>query len=395
MASNIPTIMENAFEYARPVSGKKYVARDNDVRALCDLLRQGEHVALMMTPKSGCTSIINAALLRLRTEEADFDTVEMNLSDIRTPADFLRRLGNSVCRGAASSAREYEEIVGHHLEGSRFFFDKERLRNAGSIISISGEPDRDDTLTMLRFPFSVAAQRGRRMIVVLDDFQNLDIADGGDFLLKNLSSVLGETAKERKKDNCTYVMCGSRINAMKDIFEEKKLFFRTVKTYYPLQPDENEIVAYVNRCLRLSGKVSDNGLLTGVCRLFNGNLWYINHFMSICDHLSMGYIMQPVLKDALSRMIAIHELRFRTMVDSLTSFQLSFLKAALDGHTRFSSSEVISSYGLHSSANAKRLREALLKKEIITFNDKDEPVFEDPLFEYWIKKYFFKMNVEF
>jgi hypothetical protein len=35
------------------------------------------------------------------------------------------------------------------------------------------------------------------------------------------------------------------------------------------------------------------------------------------------------------------------------------------------------------------VKDALKKKEIITFNEKDEPVILDPLFEYWItKKYF-------
>ena len=32
----------------------------------------------------------------------------------------------------------------------------------------------------------------------------------------------------------------------------------------------------------------------------------------------------------------------------------------------------------------------LKKKEVLTFNEKDEPEILDPLFEYWLEKYFFE-----
>ena len=54
-------------------------------------------------------------------------------------------------------------------------------------------------------------------------------------------------------------------------------------------------------------------------------------------------------------------------------------------------SEVIRKYGLNSSANVKRVKDALMKKEILTFEEEDKPEFLDPLFEYWIKKYYFEI----
>ena len=78
----------------------------------------------------------------------------------------------------------------------------------------------------------------------------------------------------------------------------------------------------------------------------------------------------------------------------MTNFQVNLLRAITDGHTKFSSAEVIRKYGLNSSANVKRLKDALAKKEIITFNENDEPEFIDPLFEYWVKKYFFRQKLD-
>jgi hypothetical protein len=92
-------------------------------------------------------------------------------------------------------------------------------------------------------------------------------------------------------------------------------------------------------------------------------------------------------------LISIHEPRFIATMDSLTTFQVSLLKAILDGHEKFSAAEVIKDYALNSSANVKRLKDALMKKEIIAFDDDDKPYLLDPLFEYWVKKYYFGMKV--
>ena len=94
--------------------------------------------------------------------------------------------------------------------------------------------------------------------------------------------------------------------------------------------------------------------------------------------------------EALNSMISLHEPRFMNQVNDLTDHQLSLLKAVLDGVVRLSASEVIDKYHLNSSANVRRVKDALRKKEIITFNEKDEPVILDPLFEYWMSKYYFE-----
>ena len=96
--------------------------------------------------------------------------------------------------------------------------------------------------------------------------------------------------------------------------------------------------------------------------------------------------------DALSSLISVHEPRFLAIVNDLTDHQISFMKAILDGVVKFSASDVIERYSLNSSANVRRVKDALKKKEVITFNEKDEPVILDPLFEYWITKYFFEIQ---
>ena len=93
--------------------------------------------------------------------------------------------------------------------------------------------------------------------------------------------------------------------------------------------------------------------------------------------------------EALAVMISVHEPYFKSIIYDLTDHQLSLIKAVLDGVTKFSASDVIEKYRLNSSANVRRVKDALKKKEVLTFNEKDEPVILDPLLEYWlINRYF-------
>ena len=115
----------------------------------------------------------------------------------------------------------------------------------------------------------------------------------------------------------------------------------------------------------------------------------MNNFFFICDSLSKGYISELTFSDALSCMLSVHTPRFTRIMDNLTDYQERMLKAVLDGVIKFSTTEVLDSYRLNSSANVKRLKDALMKKEVIAFNDKDEPFLPDTLFEYWLRKYYF------
>ena len=205
-----------------------------------------------------------------------------------------------------------------------------------------------------------------------------------DDALKVMEKVLAE-----KDKSVSFIFTGSRVNAMKFIFAEKKYFYRQVE-YLPLQKvDDTEITEHIVRGFMIGGKVVERELVMGACDLFRGQMWYLNHFTSICDNLTKGYINEGILMQALKTLLSIHEPRFLSIIDDLTDHQLSLLRAVLDGVTKFSASDVIEKYGLNSSANVRRVKDALKKKEVITFNEKDEPVVLDPLFEYWVGKHYF------
>ena len=376
--------MDKPFVYDNYVTGRSFVGRKTDCNILGNLLEAGEHVVMYDSPKSGKMSVIQQTLFNLRSKGKQFMVIHVNMFNVRTIRDFLIKYGTAVIRPLFSTAEEYSEVISTYLEGTHFAFDPERFAVAEEVVSLTGGPDADDIEKMFRLPFRLAADKGVTFYVIMEEFQNLMNDDDYERALKIMEKVLAE-----KAGNVSVIFTGSQVNAMKSIFAERKFFYRQVE-YLPLQKvDDAEIAEYIVRGFMISGKVVERELIMGACELFRGQMWYLNHFISICDNLTKGYINEGILLQALKSLISIHEPRFMSIVNDLTDHQLSLLRAVLDGVTRFSASDVIEKYHLNSSANVRRVKDALKKKEVITFNEKDEPVVLDPLFEYWICKYNF------
>lgn len=382
--------MDTPFPYDKFVTGKDFIGRKSDCTILSNLLSQGEHVALIEPPRSGKTSLVQQALFSMRFSTKVFTVGQFSVLNIRTVDEFLLRYGSTVIRMVASTPDEYARMVEKHLAGTHFVFDRDAFANRDEVLSRGWDLDAADVKAVLRLPYLIAQERTAPLLLIIDEFQNVNFTEDGYLILRSLDEVIREEAEAGHK-GFSFVFSGSMVNAMKEIFESSRLFYRRV-TRVPLsQVDEREIADHVIKGFLAGGKVMEKNLLIGACRLFKNNLWYINHFSAICNSMSKGYIMEPVLVDALSCLISVHEPRFRAMMNGLTTFQVSLLRATVEGNTRFSASEVIRKYSLNSSANVKRVKDALMKKEILTFDSDDRPEFLDPLFEYWIRKYYFEL----
>lgn len=377
--------MASAFIYDKYVTGKNFIGRKMDCTILSNLLEAGENVYLYGPPESGKMSLVQQSLFNMRMMGRQFVVGQLDLFNVRRTEDFLLRFGAAVIRSCASVPEEYADMVARYLSGSHFVFDPMRFSTCGEIVSLNWSLDRNDMVMMLTLPQRISRDRNQPYYMVLSEFQNLMMAEDFEDLFKVMEEVMA--AKPRDVRSC-FVMLGSQVNAMKLIFEEKKYFWRLVNHVQLQDIEDRDIIEHVVKGFASGGKVIERELILGACKLFRSDMWRINHFFSICDSMSKGYINETILMDALKAMISIHEPHFKAVVNDLTDHQLSLLKAALDGVTKFSASDVIERYSLNSSANVRRVKDALRKKEVLTFNEKEEPVLLDPLFEYWMNKYY-------
>ena len=380
--------METPFVYDKYVTGKHFVGRKKECGIMGNLLDAGEHVVLYEPPKTGKMSLVQQTLMNMRSAGKPFIVSCVEMFNVRTLEDFLVKFGTTVMKSALSTPDQYKDAIDRHLAGTHFIFDRERFYQDGEIVSMNWAPDAQDIAQMIRLPHRLAADRGVPFYVILREFQTIMCADEYEDVLK----AMEEMFKERvEKPAAAFIMMGSQVNAMKYIFAERKFFYRQV-VHLPLEPiEERDIIEHIVRgFLYAQGKSFERDLAMGACELFKCHIWYLNHLAAVCDSMSKGFINEGIMVEALNSMLALHQPRFMNMVNDLTDHQLSLVRAILDGVVKFSASDVIEKYSLNSSANVRRVKDALRKKEIITFNEKDEPLILDPLFEYWVSKYYFE-----
>ena len=384
--------MDTPFIYDKHVTGRYFIGRRSECMILGNLLRAGEHVSIYEPPKTGKMSLVHQTLYNLRNDGMQFTVAFVDMLNVRTLSDFLIKFGTAVMKSAASTPDDYAAIVRDYLAGTHFVFDRVRFMTYEELVSLNWNPDMNDVEKMLELPQRIAKEKHIPFFVILKEFQNLMNADEYDDVFKLMERMM----KERDRSNpypVVYVMSGAMVNGMKFIFEEKRYFYRQVNHVALAPVDEKEIIEHVVKgFLNGMGKSFDRNLAMGACELFKCNLWYMNHLAAICDALSKGFVTETMMTDALNSMIAVHEPRFISIINDLTDHQLSLLRAVLDGVVKFSASDVIEKYRLNSSANVRRVKDALKKKEVLTFNEKDEPVILDPLFEYWVSNFYFEIR---
>ena len=384
--------MDETFIYSKYVTGRNFIGRQNEVHAFANLLAQGENVVIYEPPKSGKMSLVRQAFFNMQAAGTNFRAPAVSLLDIRTLRDLALRIASETLRCFCNTPEEFADASQALLRDCRISFDADSYYSGGSMLTADGELGDEDLTAAITLPYRAAVRIGSRIYVLLTEFQNVMLTEDGDRFCRLMQDCFMRL-DHVYRNAAAYIFTGSAVNAMHDIFGRRKLFFRQAERIQLREIETRDIIDHINRSLLTSGKVIDRDLLLGTCKLFRNNIWYINHFAAICDSLSKGYIMENTLTAALESLISVHEPRFIATMNDLTTFQVNMLKAILCGRTKFTSTEVIEEFGLSSSANVRRLKDALAKKEIVDFENQAAPRVIDPLFEYWVRTRYFGMKI--
>lgn len=340
------------------VTGNNFLSRKKEVDELAAHIMKGEHTLIYDAPKTGKHSLVKEVFLKLEANEYHFIPIHFSFIKSRSEASFITQFATTLTQALTSSDEE------------RMTFETKYLadRNAESVISA---------------PEAFAKDTGNNIVILLDEFQNILNYDQPDSTLKKLENVI------LSHKHVSYIIMGSRINAMKHIFEDVGYFFNFATQIFLSPIDRKEVENYINRAFVKVGKVISKEFIGKIYDKVQGNPWYIWDIANTCFLLTRGYVTEAVLKEAFDTVMMQHERRFVDVIYSLSNFQLDLLRAVFDGIYQLNSSDTIQLYNLNSSGNVHRLKEALLKKEVISFDIDHRPYIIDPLFRLWLEERYF------
>jgi len=377
-------MMDTTFIFNRPTDEKNFIGRQHDVSLLRNMLYSGESFVVYGEPKVGKRSLIYRALALCQKQGMNLLVCEISFMKARSLDDILLGFADAMLRSVVSTRSEFAQLVGELFAGTHLIFDPEQFDSHGTVICTNWELDSSDMDAVFALPAILSERFHRRIVVLLEDFQNISFPEQSYFLLKSLEGAVQNAGKD-----ISFIFTGSHFNAMREIFDVKRLFWLSVVRVIPSRITPIEAADSIYRGFQQMGKVIEKDSIQSTAELLRCNMWYVNHLFCIIDQIGKGYVPNTAIETGLDCLMAIHSPRFYSIICSLTDFQLSLLKAVIDGETRFSASSVIEKYGLNSSANVKRLKDALFKKEIVWFDDDDIPHIQDPLFELWLRKEYF------
>ena len=336
--------IENPFVFGRAAEGTYFTDRVEDARRLSANLTHGINTILISPRRWGKTSLVKKVINE--TDRPDIKFVFIDIFDCKSEYDFYHLFANEIVKQTSSKSPK------DHTE-------KE----------------------ILQLPQKIAQKKNIRLVVCLDEFQQVaDFTDSITFQ-KKLRSVW------QHQQEVTYCMFGSKKHLMENIFNEKSMpFYKFGDMMFLKKIPTEEWLPYICDKFRETGKTISEEQVTKICELTENLSSYVQHLAWIVWYKSDKVVRNKDIEDAVNDLLEQNKVFFQREVEQLSEFQLNFLKALANGvSSGFSRKEIIKKYRLESSANVQSVKKSLVKKGIIDV-DEQTVTFDDSIFKLWMQR---------
>lgn len=372
-------IMENPFVFGRAAEGAYFTDRIEDARRLSANLTHGIHTILISPRRWGKTSLVKKVINE--TDRPDIRFVFIDIFDCKSEYDFYHSFANEIVKQTSSKIDEWVETAKSFLSNisPKFSFGTDPMNDFS--LSFEWSPKDNTEKEILQLPQKIAQKKNIRLIVCLDEFQQIaDFSDSITFQ-KKLRSVW------QHQQEVTYCMFGSKKHLMENIFNEKSMpFYKFGDMMFLKKIPTEEWVPFVCDKFRETGKTISEEQVAKICGLTENLSSYVQHLAWIVWYKSDKVVRNKDIDDAVSDLLEQNKVFFQREVEQLSEFQLNFLKALANGvSSGFSRKEIIKKYRLESSANVQSVKKSLLKKGIIDI-DEQTVTFDDSIFKLWMQR---------
>jgi len=355
--------MDSPFIFNKYVTGSNFVARASDLGTLVERIKKKEHILIYEPPKSGKRSLVQQVFIKLRQDSYNFTLCTINLFNIRTEAALLKSIRTSLVNSFANTESQIRQLEEDLM--------LDQIREMSEYRDL-----------VLNLPEALSAKFNTNVVIYFQEFQELLNFKNPEDTIALLDRVW------RSHTQTTYLITGSFVNAMKEIFVNNKSFYRFAERVKLAPIEEHLFSEFIIKNFLKAGRVVSKELATRMYNLTKGHPWYTQQLADIAYGHTKGFLTETILLEAFEELIDLHEYLFQQTTSRLSLYQLNFLKAILDGVVKFTH-EVLAEYQFNSSANVVRLKEAVQKKEILE-QDGESWIFLDPLFKIWLKRVYWR-----
>ncbi len=377
--------METAFVYGKIVGKDNFTNREKDLEKLLLNFENGTNTILISPRRWGKSSLVAKAAEQALRGNKGLRICFIDLYNIRSEEQFYEQFALEVLKADSS---KLEDLRNQAFKFIGRLLPKLIVGNVpGSEISLALDwkevkKNPDDILNL---PESLSHDKSYRFIICIDEFQNIA---GFEHQLDFQKKLRSHWQKHSKTSYCLY---GSKRHMMMDVFTAYNMpFYKFGEILFLEKISREDWLPFIIKRFKDTGKEITEDAAGEIISLTDRHPYYVQQLSQQAWLRTKRSCNMLNVADAHESLILQMSLLFQTITDSLSNTQVNFLKALVSEEKQLSSADTLKTYHLGSSANIKRIREALISKEIVEVQNK-EYVFLDPVYRFWLKKFYFRI----
>ena len=378
--------MDTPFVFGKVAGSKEFANRKSEIKKLEQNFNALTNSILISPRRWGKSSLVAKAAGVAMRKNKQLKFCFIDLYDVRNEAGFYKIFAEEIIK---STQPKWEE----------------RVKNVGKIFKqwipkVSFNPQIDSEFSLgfdweeikkqpgeiLNLAENIAKEKNIKIVICIDEFQNISSFENP------LAFQKKARANWQKHSHVSYVLYGSKRHMLLNVFTSYSMPFYKFGDLIFLEKIENkEWKRFIAKRFKDTGKKITPALAGILASRVQNHPYYVQQLAQKCWFRSNPVCDEKIIIDAHESLMSQLGMLFQTITDSLKTTQVNFLKAVLEGKTKFTSKKVIDSYKLGTSANIKRIKEALVNKEIIEIIE-NSVIFLDPVYQCWLNQIYFRLN---
>ena len=371
--------MEKAFVYGMSVGGNNFTDRIEETKRIKLDFENGVNVILISPRRMGKTSLIKKVISEI--DNPMLKIVYMDIYDCRSEYDFYNRFAETIMKSTGNHLEQVMENIKRFLVriSPKISFSPEP--NSEFSVSLGITPKDYSPEEILNLPERIAKEQGVRLVVCIDEFQQIGEFTDSLTVQKRLRGVW------QHHQNVSYCFFGSKKHLMENIFQNRRMPFYQFGEMLHLKciPTVYWVPFICSRFEKYGKKIAEE-YAGRICQVVKNYSSYVQQLAWNVMAETEKEVNEESFEEGLKALLEQNSSLFIQQTEGLTTYQLNFIRLLCKGiHSGFTTQTVSEIYPLGSKSNIDRIKKSLVDKEIITI-EKEGIVLADSVFELWFKR---------
>lgn len=371
--------MGKAFVYGMSVGGDNFTDRIEETKRIKLDFENGINVILISPRRMGKTSLIKKVISEMDSPE--IKVVYMDIYDCRSEYDFYNRFAETMMKSTGNQLEQVMENIKRFLVrvSPKLSFSPEP--NSEFSVSLGITPRDYSPEEILDLPERIAKEQGIRIVVCIDEFQQIGEFADSLTVQKRLRGVW------QHHQHVSYCFFGSKKHLMENIFQSRRMPFYQFGEMLHLKciPMEYWVPFICSRFEKYGKKISEE-YAARICHTVKNYSSYVQQLAWNVMAETEIEVNEESFTEGFNALLEQNSSLFIQQTEGLTTYQLNFIRLLCNGiHSGFNTQSVVEQYSLGSKSNVDRIKKCLIDRELITI-EKEGVFLADCVFELWFKR---------